>query len=96
MLNHHKKLAAQRREFLDRKNKRSDVDGVIELREKEGKIAEREEKAKWWREVGVNAAYAPMTVHWSIEEGMLGEGQVGALGIVAGVLGIREAWRKTA
>jgi hypothetical protein len=97
ILSHQSKLVAQRREFLDRKNKKPQVDGAIELRgEKEEKIAEREEKARWWREVGVNAAYAPMTVHWSVEEGILGEGSVGALGIVAGMLGIREAWRKTA
>ncbi len=88
---------AQRREFLNRKNKKPQVDGALELGgEKREKIVEREEKARWWRELGVNAAYAPMTVHWSMEEGILGEGSVGALGIVAGMLGIREAWRKTA
>lgn len=98
VLSHQRKLVAQRREFLDRKNKKAQVDGaIVELKgEKEEKVAEREEEARWWREVGVNAAYAPMTVHWSVEEGIWGEGSVGALGIVAGMLGIREAWRKTA
>ena len=96
MLSHYRKVVAQRREFMNRRDKQAQVDGAVATTvEKEGKIAEREEQARWWREVGVNAAYAPMTVHWSTEEGILGEGSVGALGIVAGYLGIREAWRKT-
>ena len=97
ILSHQRKIIAQRREFLDRKNKKPQVDGaIVPSGEKEDKIVEREEKARWWRELGVNAAYVPMTVHWSKEEGMLGESSVGALGMVAGVLKIREAWRKTA
>ena len=64
--------------------------------EKEAKITKAEEEARWWREVGVNAAYAPMTLHWSLAQGLLGEGIIGTLGMVAGGLGLREAWRKTA
>lgn len=51
---------------------------------------------RWWREVVVNAAYAPLTVHWSVEGGWVGEGVVGALGMVAGVVGFREVWGRTA
>lgn len=64
--------------------------------EKEAKIVRTEEEMRWWREVGVNAAYAPMTLHWSLEQGLLGDGVIGALGVVAGGLKLREAWRKTA
>lgn len=63
--------------------------------EKAGKWEERENE-KWWREMVVNAAYAPMTLHWSFEERLLSEGVVGMLGILAGGLGLREAWKRTA
>ncbi|KAG6986526.1 hypothetical protein G7Y79_00079g100440 [Physcia stellaris] len=52
--------------------------------EKEAKIARAVERERWWTEVLVNAAYAPMTLHWSFEGGLLPEGVVGALGMVAG------------
>lgn len=64
--------------------------------EKEAKIARAVERERWWHEVLVNAAYAPMTLHWSLEKGLLPEGVIGALGMVAGGLGLREAWRSTA
>ena len=64
--------------------------------EKEIKIARAVERERWWNEVLVNAAYAPMTLHWSFEGGLLPEGVIGALGMVAGGLGLREAWRSTA
>ena len=50
----------------------------------------------WLREVGVNAAYAPMTVHHSLEDGILSEGVLGALGAVVGALSIGRAWRESA
>ncbi|CAD6589378.1 MAG: hypothetical protein ASARMPREDX12_003752 [Alectoria sarmentosa] len=71
--------------------------GELELRmdkvEDEGL---RERWGKWYREVGVNVAYAPMTVHYSLEDGILGEGAIGGLGAVVGALSIEQAWRETA
>ena len=68
--------------------------------EEQGRVLKREDEKeadeKWWRDAFTNAAYAPMTVHYSLEGGCLGEGQVGLLGLVAGVVGIRDAWRRTA
>jgi hypothetical protein len=64
--------------------------------EKEGKIQHLEREEKWWREAYVNAAYAPLTLHWSLEGGAVGEMWVGILGSIAGVLGFREMWRSTA
>lgn len=49
---------------------------------------------KWWRDVLVNAAYAPMTMHWSVEDGILAEPFLAALGLVAAGLGFRQAWRE--
>ena len=80
--------------------------------EKEGEIAEKgelelrmdkvedeslkERWGKWYKEFGVNVAYAPMTVHYSLENGILGEGVIGALGAVVGALSIGQAWKQTA
>ena len=63
--------------------------------EKESKVAMVEE-AKWWRDFYVNAAWMPLTLHWSTEKGIgAGEGTTAALGLVAGVLGLKEAWEAT-
>ena len=83
-----------------------------QLAEKEGEVAEKGElesrmdevedeglKArwgKWYREVGVNVAYAPMTIHYSLDNGVLGEGAIAALGAVVGALSIGQAWKMTA
>ncbi len=56
----------------------------------------KERWGKWYKELVVNVAYAPMTVHYSLENGMLGEGAIGALGAVVGTLSIGQAWKETA
>lgn len=68
-----------------------------------GELELREEKIEleWWegwkRAVGVNVAYAPMTVHYSLEDGAgLSEGAIGALGTVVAWLSIGQAWKATA
>lgn len=71
--------------------------------EKEDKIR-AEEKAKqekldnwlWWKDLASNMAYAPMTVHWSLEQGLLSDWGVGACGMVAGGALLADAWRRTA
>lgn len=68
------------------------------VKEKEGK-ADGEggvDWEKWKREVGVNAAYAPMTVHYSLGGGVLSEGAIGALGVVVAWLKMGKAWRECA
>ncbi|KAF2489733.1 hypothetical protein BU16DRAFT_163574 [Lophium mytilinum] len=55
----------------------------------------KEDKA-WWRDAVSNAAWGPLTLHWSTEAGMVSEPLVGALGIVAGGVGLLEKWRETA
>jgi len=52
-------------------------------------------KAKWRREMVVNVAWAPLTLHWSLEEGFVGDFWVGLLGSVAGLTGFRELWKTT-
>ncbi|KAF2027486.1 hypothetical protein EK21DRAFT_71866 [Setomelanomma holmii] len=71
--------------------------------EKEDKIA-REERMKeeklenwlWWKDLASNVAYAPMTLHWSLEQGLLSDWGVGACGMVAGGSLLADAWRRTA
>jgi hypothetical protein len=53
-------------------------------------------KFTWWKDLVSNIAYAPMTLHWSIEEGLLSDLQVGVLGTIAGGALLADAWRKTA
>lgn len=63
---------------------------VIEAKKEDGMGEE-----KWWRDVLVNAAYAPMTMHWSVEDGILAEPWLGAFGLIAAGVGFRQAWRDT-
>ena len=64
--------------------------------EKEDKLMVAKEEVAWWRDVYVNAAWMPLTVHYSVEGGYVSEATVSALGLVAGLFGIRNAWRETA
>ncbi|KAI0458322.1 hypothetical protein F5B21DRAFT_460649 [Xylaria acuta] len=62
-------------------------------------VVEREER-EWtetWRKTVVrNLAWAPLTVHWSLEKGLVSEMAVGALASIPSVLQIRDLWRNTA
>ena len=92
-------ILSRRRDFSEFKKletlRSEDREGKSEeVGEKEVKVRKREAAQRWWREVWTNAAWAPLTAHWSIEKGMLGEGTVGALGMVAGGLTLREAWMR--
>lgn len=59
-------------------------------------IAVKEKQAAWKRQVVVNGAYAPMTIHWSLEGGLLTPFVVGCLGTVVGVTNIRQLWKNAA
>jgi len=78
---------------LRKRNKRVEelkgIGGVVDEQ------VEREIREKWRRELVVNLAYAPLTVHWSLEKGLVSEFWVGVLGSVAGVMGFREVWKIT-
>jgi hypothetical protein len=71
--------------------------------EKEDKILRRKALKKeklehwlWWKDLASNVAYAPMTVHWSLEQGLLSDWGVGVCGMVAGGALLADAWKKTA
>ncbi|KAI0901883.1 hypothetical protein F4806DRAFT_444836 [Annulohypoxylon nitens] len=50
----------------------------------------------WKKSVARNLAWAPLTVHWSLEQGLLGEMAVGALASIPGIIQMRDLWRRTA
>lgn len=54
------------------------------------------ENEGWWKEVLLNLAWAPMTMHWSLEGGLLGDLGVGVLGSTVGVIKMNELWKATA
>ncbi|CZR57240.1 uncharacterized protein PAC_07130 [Phialocephala subalpina] len=58
-------------------------------------VGEGEWKAKWRREMAVNMAWAPLTLHWSFEQGLVSEFWVGVLGTVAGIIGTRKLWKQS-
>ncbi|KAI0816682.1 hypothetical protein GGR55DRAFT_248714 [Xylaria sp. FL0064] len=62
-------------------------------------VVEREERewAETWRKTVVrNLAWAPLTVHWSLEQGLVSELAVGALASIPSIIQIRDLWRRTA
>lgn len=67
--------------------------------EKEGKLLPEQRKKEnwlWWRDAFSNAAYFPMTLHWSVDGGLMSQVGVGACGMVAGGANLVDAWRGTA
>jgi hypothetical protein len=56
---------------------------------------EREWMAKWTKELVVNLGYAPLTLHWSLETGLISDFWVGLFGSVVGIAGLRARWQDT-
>jgi len=56
---------------------------------------EEEWRAAWIKEVVVNAAWYPLTLHWSLEKGLVGDFSIGILGSIAGLAGLDTLWRKS-
>jgi hypothetical protein len=61
-----------------------------------GKEVERQSVVKWKRDLVTNLAYAPLTIHWSLESGIVNDFWVGVLGTTAGMVGFLELWKNTA
>jgi hypothetical protein len=75
-------------EAAKRRNKGKGKEGVENLEETAW-------RAKWRREMVSNAAWAPLTLHWSLEQGLVGDFWIGVFGSVAGMTGLRERWKDT-
>ncbi|CUS09759.1 unnamed protein product [Tuber aestivum] len=50
----------------------------------------------WERALLSNCAYAPLTVHYSVEGGTISPEAIATCGSVAAVIGLQNEWRKTA
>ncbi|KZF26953.1 hypothetical protein L228DRAFT_243506 [Xylona heveae TC161] len=50
----------------------------------------------WSRKLILNSAYAPLTIHWSLENGLVSDFWIGLLGSVTGIIRLRQAWKTTA
>lgn len=53
-------------------------------------------RSEWTASFVKMCSWAPLTLHWSIEGGVVSEMAVGALGTVPGIIGITRLWRSTA
>lgn len=60
------------------------------------KVQRRKDEIQWVKSVIVNAAWQPLTIHWSLEKGALTDSWVGVFGMIAGGIGLREKWKATA
>ncbi|EKG16537.1 hypothetical protein MPH_06313 [Macrophomina phaseolina MS6] len=76
--------------------RRDSKQAAAEGEEKEEKLERRKKYETWWRQAISNAGWAPLTIHWSLEEGCLSDPLVGFFGMVAGGVGLRERWRQAA
>ena len=56
----------------------------------------RAAKRSWWIDLAVNTAYAPLTIHWSLENSRFPDVGVGLCGTVAAVAQFYTAWKATA
>ncbi|KFY86802.1 hypothetical protein V500_07390 [Pseudogymnoascus sp. VKM F-4518 (FW-2643)] len=65
-----------------------------------GVVSEKSEEAvkdlAWKREVWINAGYAPLTIHWSLEGGIISPLTVGLLGSFVGAVKMNRLWEATA
>lgn len=73
---------------------------IIErVRKEKGDVttAEHQEwRAGWNRSFARNLAWAPLTVHWSMEKGFVNDTMIGALATIPGVIQLNQLWKATA
>jgi len=72
---------------------------IEKVRKETGDIttAEHQEwRANWNRSVARNLAWAPLTVHWSMDKGFVNDTMIGVLATIPGLIQIRQLWKATA
>jgi len=75
-------------------DKKRREDGAVAS--EEAKKKRREEVVQWRKDLVVNLANSPLTLHWSVDGGTLDDTTVGFLGTLAGIIGFSERWNATA
>ncbi|RYP15226.1 hypothetical protein DL765_005865 [Monosporascus sp. GIB2] len=81
---------------LHKRSQRSAKERIGNKTIAEVELEEREWMETWRKSVVRNAAWAPLTVHWSLEKGYLSEMAIGALASIPGFIQMRDLWRRTA
>ncbi|KAI1500508.1 hypothetical protein F5X99DRAFT_386228 [Biscogniauxia marginata] len=67
--------------------------------DKSAAAVEREERdwsEAWRKSVIRNLSWFPLTLHWSLEKGLVNEMTIGALASIPGYIQMRDLWRRTA
>ncbi|KAK4456343.1 putative peroxin 11c protein [Cladorrhinum samala] len=62
---------------------------------KEG-VKTAEEKSSWNKSMAKSLAWAPLTVHWSTDKGLVSDGAVGLLASIPGIIQMTDLWRNSA
>lgn len=63
------------------------------------KVQSAELEKRWWRQLYVTAASIPLAVHWSFEDfsrSPISEAVFAGCGMIAGIIGLQDAWEETA
>ncbi|KAL2124463.1 hypothetical protein VTJ04DRAFT_828 [Mycothermus thermophilus] len=59
-------------------------------------VATAEARSKWAKTTIRQLAWAPLTLHWGSEKGLLGDGMVGLLASIPGIVQLSDLWASTA
>lgn len=82
---------------LEEERRKKGEEVMVEGGDEMGEKAAREvRRVKWWRQAVVTGVSLPLTLHWSVDEGVLGERLVNTLGLVVGGMALEQAWRESA
>ncbi|GAB7331207.1 hypothetical protein MBLNU13_g02674t1 [Cladosporium sp. NU13] len=63
------------------------------------KVQSVELEKRWWRQLYVTAASIPLAVHWSFEDfsrSPVSEALFAGCGVIAGIIGLQDAWEESA
>ncbi|KAK4189537.1 hypothetical protein QBC35DRAFT_136658 [Podospora australis] len=60
------------------------------------KVQSAEEKETWKKNLTKSLAWAPLTIHWSTDKGVVPDAMVGLLASIPGVIQFRDLWASTA
>lgn len=66
--------------------------GALESEDEE----ERAQMEAVRRSMAINLAWTPLTLHWSTEKGLIGDGWIGLGGCIPGIIQMRKLWKETA
>ncbi|KAL2201127.1 hypothetical protein P885DRAFT_26802 [Corynascus similis CBS 632.67] len=55
-----------------------------------------QEKSEWTKKAARQLAWAPLTLHWGSEKGLVSEATVGLLASIPGIIQMRDLWASTA